>query len=101
MDKNVTLVKYYKSLKTYCPGIVRSTYLFILVNINVLEFSSVGLHSSIDNISKLFLVLINPVPGDISELRVLAYLVLRPGAVRLSVDVNDGRAWGRWCRKLC
>jgi len=28
MDKNVTLVKYYKSLKTYCPGIVRSTYLF-------------------------------------------------------------------------
>ena len=34
VDKNVTLVKCCTSLEIYCPGIVRSTYLFVLETIS-------------------------------------------------------------------
>ena len=41
VDKNVTLVKWCKSLETYCPGIVRSTYLFSILFVTNLLLVSV------------------------------------------------------------
>ena len=38
--KNVTLVKCYTSPKTYCPGIVRSTYLFLVESDRLIEVDS-------------------------------------------------------------
>ena len=64
--------------------------ILLLVDINILELVRIILHLSLANSDELSLVLLQLVPGDIAELRVLSDLVGGPGTQRLTIDIDHG-----------
>merc|ERR1719411_1750205 len=60
----------------------------VLVDVNILELSTVGLGTLLAGLDEADLLLLDAVPGDIPELGVLSDLVRRAGTQRLSVDVD-------------
>merc|ERR1719411_2435258 len=62
----------------------------VLVDVNILELSTVGLGALLAGLDEADLLLLDAVPGDIAELGVLTDLVWRTGAERLSVNIDGG-----------
>ena len=60
----------------------------LLVDVNKLKLSDVLLSPGLADIEEGNLLLLDHVPGDVAELSVLADLVGRSGAQRLTVDID-------------
>merc|ERR1719481_290104 len=64
--------------------------MFLLVDVNILEFATILLHSSLSYSDKLHLICLDTVSGDITQLCILTNLVWRSSTDGFTIDINHG-----------